>query len=209
MALQIRGGKLITAQRKLSTNADCCCTPTGACCTSGVCSIKTEADCIAHGGIYQGDSTTCDGVDCTAACPSTSDIVRCDFSGISSCCVVEGGNSGKYLFSLGSVNLIWDGLYWKAVFASGATWNFSPGCTDCSCDVTSVTYVDLVVRLSCFDWQFRLTVWVQTYLGYFLGDLFTGTGSAIKRTMIPNDYVSCPGTGGPPFAIGGSAIVSW
>jgi hypothetical protein len=34
---------------------------TGACCLDGDCTITTEADC---GGIYQGDGTTCDDVDC-------------------------------------------------------------------------------------------------------------------------------------------------
>lgn len=33
----------------------------GACCTSGTCSIETEEDCT---GFYLGDNTTCDGVDC-------------------------------------------------------------------------------------------------------------------------------------------------
>jgi endonuclease/exonuclease/phosphatase family metal-dependent hydrolase len=38
---------------------------TGACCTSGVCEVKTEADCLAGGGEYQGDGTDCSGGPCT------------------------------------------------------------------------------------------------------------------------------------------------
>lgn len=32
---------------------------TGACCVAGVCSIKTQAQCTADGGVYIGDNTTC------------------------------------------------------------------------------------------------------------------------------------------------------
>jgi hypothetical protein len=32
---------------------------TGACCTGGVCEIKTQAACTAGGGTYYGDNSTC------------------------------------------------------------------------------------------------------------------------------------------------------
>jgi subtilisin-like proprotein convertase family protein len=37
------------------------CQPTGGCCTAGVCSLNTEALCLAGGGSYLGDGTNCDG----------------------------------------------------------------------------------------------------------------------------------------------------
>ena len=44
-------------------------TPTGVCCVVGVsCFLATEADCIASGGDYLGDDTTCDPDPCTGAC---------------------------------------------------------------------------------------------------------------------------------------------
>ncbi len=33
--------------------------PLGACCTGGVCEVKTEANCLAGGGVYLGDDTDC------------------------------------------------------------------------------------------------------------------------------------------------------
>lgn len=36
----------------------------GACCIQGVCSINTQAACQQAGGTYQGDNTTCGGVNC-------------------------------------------------------------------------------------------------------------------------------------------------
>jgi hypothetical protein len=35
--------------------------PTGACCVGNVCTVETEADCLANSGSYQGDGTNCDG----------------------------------------------------------------------------------------------------------------------------------------------------
>jgi hypothetical protein len=52
IAAQFGGGGVSTA---LSSPP-----PTGACCIAGVCSVLSEADCIAAGGTYQGDGTTCD-----------------------------------------------------------------------------------------------------------------------------------------------------
>lgn len=44
----------------------------GPCCINGVCQVTTQADCLAQGGTYQGDGTSCDGVSCpppaTQAC---------------------------------------------------------------------------------------------------------------------------------------------
>src|ERR1044071_8536522 len=42
---------------------------TGACCIGTDCSITTEADCIASGGTYQGDNTTCVPNPCGECCP--------------------------------------------------------------------------------------------------------------------------------------------
>jgi hypothetical protein len=39
-------------------------TPTGACCIDGVCSIMTQAVCLAAGGTYIGDGTDCGDTDC-------------------------------------------------------------------------------------------------------------------------------------------------
>lgn len=48
--------------------------PEGACCIDGVCSITTESECEGSGGTYQGDDTTCEGVDCTqGACCNEGD----------------------------------------------------------------------------------------------------------------------------------------
>ncbi len=41
-----------------------CLPPTGACCLGGVCSTQFQADCLAAGGIYQGNNTTCAGINC-------------------------------------------------------------------------------------------------------------------------------------------------
>ncbi|MBN2563754.1 MAG: lamin tail domain-containing protein [Phycisphaerae bacterium] len=39
--------------------------PTGACCIEGVCTETTRGDCLGvHGGLYQGDGTTCDAITC-------------------------------------------------------------------------------------------------------------------------------------------------
>lgn len=45
-----------------------CCEKTGACCTAGVCTIETCADCEAGGGVFQGVDTTCDDGDCADIC---------------------------------------------------------------------------------------------------------------------------------------------
>jgi hypothetical protein len=52
--------------------------PQGGCCTDGACSEATEADCLAGGGSYQGNGTTCAGVDCT---PPPGIFRRCDHDG--------------------------------------------------------------------------------------------------------------------------------
>ncbi len=57
---------------------------TGACCTSGACSVASEAHCESGGGVYQGDDTTCDSNCCAhygtcchcKPCPGFGD---CDF----------------------------------------------------------------------------------------------------------------------------------
>jgi hypothetical protein len=41
-------------------------TPTGACCKTGLCTIKTQAQCTSTGGVYQGDNSNCDGNPCNA-----------------------------------------------------------------------------------------------------------------------------------------------
>jgi hypothetical protein len=41
-------------------------TPTGACCKTGACTIKTNAQCTTSGGVYQGDNSNCDGNPCDA-----------------------------------------------------------------------------------------------------------------------------------------------
>jgi hypothetical protein len=44
-------------------------TLTGACChENGSCEVLSEADCVAAGGIYQGDDTACDPNPCPAPC---------------------------------------------------------------------------------------------------------------------------------------------
>lgn len=43
--------------------------PTGACCIDGVCSIMTEAACIAAGGTYMGNGIPCDPNPCGSAAP--------------------------------------------------------------------------------------------------------------------------------------------
>ena len=55
---------------------------TGACCITGFCEDGlTSVDCAGIGGVYQGDDTICDGIDCTsnAACPGAGDC--CDPAG--------------------------------------------------------------------------------------------------------------------------------
>lgn len=44
---------------------------TGACCISGVCSIKTEAACVAAGGTYRGDDVACSDGLCDTPPPAT------------------------------------------------------------------------------------------------------------------------------------------
>ena len=41
---------------------------TGACCVNGACVIISEANCDTLGGIYEGDNTSCDGVECDPLC---------------------------------------------------------------------------------------------------------------------------------------------
>jgi len=41
-------------------------TPTGACCIGTACSIRTQANCVSSGGVYQGDNSNCDGNPCDA-----------------------------------------------------------------------------------------------------------------------------------------------
>lgn len=58
--------------------------PTGACCIGdGICSIKTQAACLASGGMYQGDGTACDPNPCPA-CPFVLEIIDAAISGHSS-----------------------------------------------------------------------------------------------------------------------------
>jgi len=56
-------------------NGDCDCDgggdPTGACCVGTTCSTGTEADCLASGGAYQGNNSTCDSDPCSGGgCPA-------------------------------------------------------------------------------------------------------------------------------------------
>jgi len=69
-------GKPLMISGKVALSDDCCCG--GACCKGTwpalACSIESEAQCIADGGNFLGQNTTCDGVDCNSgAC--------CQFSG--------------------------------------------------------------------------------------------------------------------------------
>ena len=43
--------------------------PTGACCTNDGCSTLTERDCIAQGGVYQGNGVACGGCTCASTEP--------------------------------------------------------------------------------------------------------------------------------------------
>ncbi len=43
-------------------------TPTGACCFSDVCEVRTEAECIGAEGVYQGDGIPCDPSPCCTTC---------------------------------------------------------------------------------------------------------------------------------------------
>jgi hypothetical protein len=58
---------------------------TGACCIDADCSIDTEAQCFAYGGVYQGDDTTCDPNPCGGAqepgCLIISEVVKGVLSG--------------------------------------------------------------------------------------------------------------------------------
>ncbi len=59
-----------------------CDVTTGACCTDGVCSIETEADCLMGGGLYGSDGTTCMDFtcnDCSADFDNDGDVDLGDF----------------------------------------------------------------------------------------------------------------------------------
>jgi len=45
-----------------------CETDTGACCIDGDCVTTTEGDCLAAGGIYEGNATTCQETECAITC---------------------------------------------------------------------------------------------------------------------------------------------
>lgn len=45
-----------------------CCTTLGACCTEGVCDVKTCSACEAGGGVWQGPDTTCEDGNCGDLC---------------------------------------------------------------------------------------------------------------------------------------------
>jgi hypothetical protein len=66
-----RGGKPLIKGEKAAVTQDGCCGPcgsgggTGACCSSGVCSVESHDACNAAGGNYLGDGMTCGGVDCS------------------------------------------------------------------------------------------------------------------------------------------------
>lgn len=68
---------------------------TGACCISGACSIQTSSDCIDSGGVYLGDDTTCEGIDCTigACCYSCGDC-NCECSETTEAACIAGTPDG-------------------------------------------------------------------------------------------------------------------
>ncbi len=69
-------GKPLMRGGKVALSDDCCCGPPaghGACCIGLSCSIKTNAACIAAGGVYKGDGTPCGAQTC---CPTI--ILTCD-----------------------------------------------------------------------------------------------------------------------------------
>ncbi len=55
--------------------------PVGACCNGTVCAIKTQAQCVAGGGIYLGDNTNCDANPCDAT-PSGRCCIDDGYSGL-------------------------------------------------------------------------------------------------------------------------------
>lgn len=95
----LRGGKPLLKAGKVALSAlGICCGPcgtgggSGGCCTSGTCTIKTSSDCIAGGGDYLGDGTTCSGVDCShgACCSGDS----CFLETPSDCAAIGGTYQG-------------------------------------------------------------------------------------------------------------------
>jgi len=65
----------------------------GACCFAGNCEVTTEPDCIDGGGIWQGDLTSCDAVECEAACCYEGDAraqLECGVMTEAECADIEG-----------------------------------------------------------------------------------------------------------------------
>ena len=62
--------------------------PTGSCCIGEVCSIRTEASCVANNGIYNGDDTTCEQFDCSEPPdPDPDPIGRCCIGNVTGYCI--------------------------------------------------------------------------------------------------------------------------
>lgn len=79
------------------------CTPTGACCVDGVCSIQTETDCTGLGGTYQGDGTDCDPNPCPSGPCSTVSVTLAAsatiFCPAFSLTILSGSTSASHTFS--------------------------------------------------------------------------------------------------------------
>lgn len=102
MTLVLSGGKLLLRAGQFARALACCCNtasePTGACCTNGVCSIRTKSDCA---GIWQGANTKCSGGSCTDQCCvpegtcGSLKYYNCRTGYFASTCTAAGGRIGS------------------------------------------------------------------------------------------------------------------
>lgn len=102
MTLVTSGGSLLLRAGQFARALACCCNtksePTGACCTNGVCSIRTKSDCA---GVWQGANTKCSGGSCLGQCCvpegtcGTAKYYNCRTGYFASTCTAAGGRVGS------------------------------------------------------------------------------------------------------------------
>lgn len=95
-ACEATGGVAHWSGASCPADASSLCPPvTGACCKSGgVCEVLCESDCIADGGTYRGDDTTCESNPCIGACCLASVGLGCIEMTATSCSGLSGAYKG-------------------------------------------------------------------------------------------------------------------
>lgn len=195
-------------------------TTSGACCpVEGDCFIATQSICEAGGGTYQGDDTTCDPDPCACnICPSDSDTITVEISGLSSCgCEGVGlgagaidtpGAGGTFILS-NTASGVWS-------YSDSSAWSHIAWYIDNTCSGVPFHEEDssgLSITLQCiFDGvtaSFSLGVHYTNFGANFIA--FVGGGDNLCNGATVSNEAVCGSAPGIFYEIedGGIATISW